>query len=135
MADTYTELFYHVVWATKNREPMITSAMEPHLWAYLRDRCRDMEIEAHALNGISDPMHLVCSIPPKLSVADVMEKLKGSSAHFINHLTGHNFILRWQRGYSVLSFAKRDLPRVVNYVLTQKEHPARGRLSEKMEMF
>ena len=92
-----------------------------------------MNVFVHALNGMPDHIHLVCSIPPTMAVADFAEKIKGSSSHFINHLPGHPFELYWQRGYGALTFSKRDLSQIVAYVDKQKTHHADGRLSPKME--
>jgi putative transposase len=122
MAGTYAETYYHLVWRTKESEPYISSDLEPHLYAYLRSRCSGLGVFVHALNGMPDHVHLVCSVPPSIAVAAVMKQLKGASAHFVNHHPELEGRLYWQDGYGVLTLAKRDLPRVVAYVLHQKEH-------------
>jgi putative transposase len=133
MASTYTELFYHFVWATKEREAMITAALEPHLLRYVRHKCDQLRVRVHALNGMPDHLHLACSLPTDLSVADFTEKLKGASSHFVNQLEDGNFRLYWQPGYGALTFSKRDLPRIVAYIDNQKQHHAANSLSIKME--
>jgi REP element-mobilizing transposase RayT len=131
MARTYTELFYHFVWATKGREPLLTTELEPHVHRFLRHKCEEMGIAVYAVNGMPDHVHLACTLPTDLSIADALEKLKGSSSHFANALP--DSYLYWQPGYGALTFARRDLTRIVRYIDGQKEHHAAGTLSPAME--
>ena len=135
--DVYAEAFHHFVWATKTRQPMIVEALEARLHGYIRKQCETLGVEVHALNGTPDHLHLACSLPPKLSVADFMQKIKGSSSHFINHLPevqeDVTVGLYWQPGYGWLTFSKKELPRVMGYIDSQKAHHAEGRLWEKLE--
>jgi putative transposase len=67
----------------------------------------------------------VVSIPPRLSIADCVGKLKGGSSHRVNQeFRGDAF--RWQGGYGVLSFAERSLPTILDYVRNQREHHQAG---------
>jgi hypothetical protein len=97
-----------------------------------REVCRVEDI-GYALGGVEDHVHLVVSVPVDLALADFVERVKGSSSHFINHLPGEEARLYWQTGYGALTFAKRELPRVAAYAENQKTHHREGSLSEKME--
>jgi putative transposase len=133
MSDTYTEIYYHLIWVTKLREAMITPEIEPILYINWKASCRDLGVTIHALNAMPDHVHLACTLPTTLAVANLVQKLKGNSAHLINHLSGERHALAWQPGYGALTFAKNDLPRVVAYVQNQQRHHQSGQLSEKME--
>lgn len=133
MADMYTEIYYHLVWATKMREEMIMPEVAEVLYPCLKAICRKKEVTIHALNGMPDHVHLACTVPPMVALSDLMHRLKGSSAHLVNHLPGRNLALAWQPGYGALTFAKRDLERVTAYIQNQQEHHQRGSLSAKME--
>jgi len=132
MAGTYSELYYHLVWATKEREPRITPDIEAELYGYIRGKCSEMRGFVHALDGTEDHTHLVCTLPPALAVAELLHKVKGSSSHFANQLTGGSGTF-WQPGYGALTLARRDLSRVVAYVVNQKQHHRDGTLSAAME--
>ena len=133
MSDTYTEIFFHVVWTTKRREPMITPAMEAVLYRYLHKRCSDLKTVVHAINGMPDHVHLACTLPPTLAVADLAHKIKGGSALFINHLPVADYSLAWQPGYGALTYARRDWNYVIAYVQNQKRHHSDGTLSAQLE--
>jgi putative transposase len=132
VSHSYLRLFYHFVWTTRDREPLVTPEVEAALYPYLRVRCEEKRVLVHALNGMPDHVHLACTLPTTLCVADFMEMVKGASSHFVNHLPDQPR-LYWHRGYGALTFRKRDLPQVVAYIRNQKEHHRAGTVSDEME--
>ncbi len=119
---TYAEIYYHLVWATKGRNPSLTDNLRPRVYAFIRHKCSEVGAFVHALGGVEDHVHLAVSVPPLKSVADFMESVKGASSHFINAELRPVEHFTWQRGYGVLTFARRDLPRVVAYIHNQRLH-------------
>ena len=118
----FWRLYYHLVWGTKNRQPLITPVVENHLYSYLVHKASELGVFVYQINGWLDHIHLVVAIPPKLSIADVVKNLKGASSHFINErqfLEGH---FQWQRGYGVLSLGEKQRPFAEAYVINQKQH-------------
>lgn len=133
MPSTYTELYYHFVWATKDRIPFIKPALEQALYRFLREKCHELDVTIYALNGMPDHVHLACALPTSLSIVDFMKTIKGTSAHAINHLPNQEVQLYWQPGYGALTFTKRDLPRVTSYIDNQKRHHDEGSLLDRLE--
>ncbi|HEY3328895.1 MAG TPA: IS200/IS605 family transposase [Capsulimonadaceae bacterium] len=133
MSDNYIQLYYHLVWATKDRIPYIGDTTEAPLYQHIETLCNSARITVYALNGMPDHVHLVCTIPPTLALSDVIKDLKGKSAHYINHLDRNRLNLTWQPGYGALTLAKRNLKPVVEYVRNQKRHHADNTLSAQME--
>jgi putative transposase len=130
----YWRLFYHAVWGTKNRLPLIESAWEADLHGYIWGKATALECIPHAINGMPDHIHVAVSIPPKLSVATLIGQLKGASSHRINEKYTHSEFA-WQAEYGVVSFSESSLTRVVNYVKNQKKHHAESKLNMAMENF
>ena len=130
----YWRLFYHVVWGTKNRLPLIESAWEDDLHSYIWGKATALGCIPHAINGMSDHNHVVLSIPPKLSVATLFGRLKGASSHYVNEKYTDGAFM-WQAEYGVLSFSERSLSKVVDYVKNQKKHHAENKLDLAMENF
>jgi putative transposase len=131
----YWRLFYHIVWGTKNRLPLIESAWEKELHGYIWGKATALECIPHAINGMSDHLHVVVSIPPKLSVATTIGHLKGSSSHRVNELFVPDHSFAWQAEYGALTFSEKSLARVVDYVENQKKHYAGNTLDTVMENF
>lgn len=129
----YWQLYYHLVWATRNREPLVTAGLEPELHAYLRGKGVALNGIVHAVGGVADHVHLAVSIPPRVAVADFVGQFKGSSAHWVNHVAGYPGHFGWQEGYGVFSFSKRGLAAVVRYLLEQRRRHEQGKLLPALE--
>ncbi len=128
----YWRLFYHSTWGTKNRLALIEPAWESDLYGYLWGKATALECIPHAIGGMSDHIHVVISIPPKVTVAKTIGQLKGSSSHHINeNYAGGSFA--WQAEYGVTSFSEKALPTIVKYVKNQKEHHAQNTIQETLE--
>jgi putative transposase len=129
----YWQLFYHLIWATRYREPLISPSVEPEIHGLLRGKAVGLGAHVFALDGIEDHVHLVAAIPPRLAVADFIGKVKGSTSTRVNKagLLGRPFF--WQEEYAVLSFDAKRLPRYVAYVQNQKSHHSRGQLIPLLE--
>ncbi len=125
---------YHLVWATHNRAPLITAAIEEALHHFLREKARAVGCTVYAVNGMADHVHMVLSIPPTVSVAEVVKELKGASSFHVNHVlapaTAH---FAWQRGYGSLTVGERQRGIAVEYVARQKEHHATGTTNRWLE--
>ncbi len=122
---SFWQTYYHIVWATKHRQETITPEMEAVLFPYMQRKAKELDVIVYALNGWTDHVHLVAGIPPKLSVAEVMKRLKGSAARRINSQPGLSaapFV--WQVGYGVMTLGRTQLDRAVAYVENQKQHHA-----------
>ncbi len=113
--------FYHLVWTTKNRAPLIGPTIEPRLYAYLIHKAAELGAYTYAVNGWNDHVHMIIAIPPSVSVAQLVKHLKGASSHDLNQEQPDEHFA-WQRGYGVLTIGQRQRPDADAYVRRQKEH-------------
>ncbi len=129
---SYWRLFYHAVWSTQDRQPLIDPAWEKELYGYLWGKATALDCIPHAINGMPDHLHAVISIPPRLAVAAIIGQLKGASSHHINEeYLGGKFA--WQGEYSIFSVSESALEKVVGYVNGQKRHHAERTLIDILE--
>ncbi len=121
----YWKCFYHAIWSTKYREPMITTALEKVIFEAVRAKSHSMNGIIHAVNGVADHIHIAVSFPPHIPAAEWVRSVKGLSAHNVNdafpNLNSH---FSWQRGYGLITFGEKALPTIVAYVEQQKSHHA-----------
>ncbi|MBF0229658.1 MAG: IS200/IS605 family transposase [Desulfamplus sp.] len=131
----FWKLYYHIVWGTKNRLPLITEQMEEQLYKYITMKSEELKSITHALGGIDDHIHLVVSIPPALSISEYVGKIKGSSSHFVNHRFDNSQFFVWQEKYGVFSLGSKQLDDAVDYVVKQKEHHYTGSIIPVLEKY
>jgi len=129
----FHEVFLHFNWHCHQSRPMIRPQIEPNLYAYIRDYCHKSKgVFFHGIGGTETHVHLVVQIEPFVRISELAQKLKGASSHEVNVQFGRN-ALRWQRGYGVASFARKNLKAVVDYVQNQKKHHRQGTTRKILE--
>lgn len=129
----FWKLYYHFVWGTKNRQPLIASAFEADLYRAIAAKAQEMGGIIHAIGGIEDHVHVAASVPPKLAPARFIGDVKGNTSHYVNHVIRPDFEFHWQDDYGVFSFGEKSLSMVVRYIHEQKQHHAAGTLFDLME--
>ena len=116
MSHTYAQNVIHVVFSTKERRKNIPEEMQPRLWAYTAGVCKNLGILVHAIGGTDNHVHLLIQIPPTLTLAEVVSKIKSNSSRW----AGEKF--EWQEGYGAFSVSHSVLSTAVRYVENQKAH-------------
>ncbi len=131
----YFRLFYHFVWSTKDRLPLIEGATRTLIYRAIPAKVVELGGILHALGGIEDHIHLVTTLPPKVAPAAAIGQIKGSTSHLITHRsTGVGAApFAWQTEYGVLSLSERHLPLVVAYVREQAQRHGANRLNPALE--
>jgi len=132
MPDIFHEIVFHLVFATKERAPVITAPIQRLLFNHLRQICAELRCELHEIGGAEDHVHLLVSLQPSHRVDIIADTLKSSAAEMINKLS-LNTTLEWEEGYGALSLRNKDIEVVSEYLRTQKERHQKGDLIGKME--
>lgn len=120
----YWQLFYHIVWTTKNRMPLLTSEVEPVIYGFLRSKAIGLGATVFALNGVADHVHMVAAIPPRIAIAKFIGQVKAVASTKFNKSDLSDSSFFWQEEYGVFSFDGKRLPNFISYVERQKEHHA-----------
>lgn len=118
----YWQLFYHMVWATKNRLPLLTPDVEVVIYDLLRGKAIGLGATVFALGGVLDHVHMVVAIPPKIAVAAFIGQIKAVASTKFNKSGLSEGAFFWQEEYSVFSFDRNRLPNYIAYVERQKQH-------------
>ena len=131
----YFRLFYHIVWATKERLPLITSENREPIYAAILAKVEECRGIVHALNGMPDHVHLVATLPPGRELSRIIGEIKGSSSHLASHLpgAGEDSPFQWQADYGVITISESHVPLVVRYVENQQRHHAENTLNRTLE--
>ena len=127
-------IYYHIVWATKQRKPLINPDKESELHNYIIGKSDFLNCIVHAIGGMEDHVHIIVSIPPTMAISQFVKKIKGSSSYHLNHknpITSDKFF--WQEGYGVFSLGSKQLKEAVIYVKNQKIHHSQGTTNSHLE--
>lgn len=121
MPSTHTSLYFHLVFSTKERLPLIAKDLKDKLHAYLGGIVRNQKGVALAVGGIDNHVHLLVSLNATHCLADFMRELKASSSGWV-HREINLKEFGWQVGYGAFTVSPNNLDRLKNYVLNQETH-------------
>ncbi|HWM89639.1 MAG TPA: transposase [Thermoanaerobaculia bacterium] len=76
MADTFTNLLYHLVFSTKNRLPLITDDIRERLYEYVGGIIRGEGGCLLEIGGMPDHVHLLARFKSDASVAEMVRRIK-----------------------------------------------------------
>jgi putative transposase len=129
MASTYINLNVHVVFATRDRAPMVDPAWQPDLHAYIGGAFRGLGGVPLAVNGTSDHIHTLVSIRATHCVSDLVREVKKASSIWSQ---GHCSVFGWQEGYACLSVGYSELARVRDYIELQEQRHRKQSSSDEL---
>jgi putative transposase len=118
MSKNRFKIFYQIVLVTHLNKPLITDKIKSILFDYLEIKSKSMDCDVFTLGGTTDHIHVLMTIPPKLSVEEVIENLKSSSINYINkNLKNTDF--GWETGFFLMTVSPNDLERVESQIDSQ----------------
>lgn len=131
MANTYTQIYLHVIFAVKNRASLILPELQDELYAYICGACKNRNHTVMAIGGIGDHIHLLISMHPSEGVSTLVQAIKAQSSKWFHDNKGI-VGFAWQAGYAAFSYSKSQLPQVIKYISNQKEHHEQQNFDDEM---
>jgi len=135
MANTFASLHYHIIFSTKNREPWIKSELESRIWSYVGGIARAHNMTALQIGGCNDHIHALVQAPPIYSPAKIAQLLKGESSKWIHEEFTAMRGFAWQDGYGAFTISKSNLPGVVRYIQSQRDHHRKKTFQDEFRAF
>ena len=116
MANTYTQLYFHVVFAVKGRQNLIAKKWKDELYKYITGIITNKHQKLLAINGIEDHIHILIGTKPNCNLSDLVRDIKSYSSKWVNE---HNFTNRkfeWQLGFGAFTLGQSQLGIIINYI-------------------
>ena len=131
---SHTCLNYHLVFATKQRRPLLSGNVMPRLSKYLGGIIHDLDGSMAEANGMEDHIHIAATLPPIHAIADVMREVKAGTSAWMHRDFADMHDFAWQDGYSVFTVSQSGMPDVIEYIRRQKEHHTKRSFMEELEL-
>ena len=124
MPQSLSQIYIHLVFSTKNRQPLISEAIAPDLYAYMAtvfyEECRS---PAKLIGGVEDHIHALFNMSRTWCMADIVEAVKTSTSKWMKTQGPRAF--SWQNGYGAFSVSRSNVDAVEDYIRNQREHHRR----------
>jgi putative transposase len=122
MANTFTQIYIHVVFAVRERESLIKPEWKEELFKYITGILKNQGIKLIAIGGVKDHIHILFGLNPTIALSDLVREVKASSSKFINEEKFVRGKFYWQEGFGAFSYSRSQIDAVAKYILNQEEH-------------
>ncbi len=131
MANTYTQIYIHLVYVVKGRHSLIRSAWKDELHKYITGIIQNRRHKLLAINSMPDHMHVLIGLKPEQSISDLTRDVKAISSKFINEKKFARGRFSWQEGFGAFSHSRSQIDKVIKYILNQEKHHAKKTFLEE----
>ena len=122
------DIKYHIVWITKYRKPVLRGDIAKRAREIIREICKTNDVEVIKGHISRDHVHLLVSVPPHMSVSNLVQSLKGKSSRKL--MMEYKSLNRqywgrhiWARGYFVASSGNVTDEVIIKYIEEQGKEP------------
>ncbi len=135
MGHSYSALYYHIIFSTKNRTAQITPDIQPRLCDYIGGIRKGESDTLIAAGAMPDHVHPLTAFPATGCVADMVGRIKANSSKWIHETWPANRGFAWQSGYGAFTVSQSSLDKVWDYIDNQDTHHARLSFEEEFVAF
>jgi putative transposase len=118
---THTAISYHIVFSTKNREPVLKRDCREDLFRYISGIIKNHHSHLYRINGVEDHLHILSSLHPTVSLADFVKDVKTGSTPWIKENSVFKSFSHRQEGYAASTCSSREIDDLIEYIKTQEE--------------
>jgi len=131
MANTYTQCYFHLVFAVKNREALIKKEWKDELGKYITGIVQAHRHKMLAIGSMPDHIHIFIGYNVNQLIPDLVEEIKTSTNAWIKEKRFSKYKFEWQKGYGAFTNSRSEIDRQIKYVLSQEEHHKRKLFKEE----
>lgn len=131
MANTYTQLYIHIVFVVKGRQNLIFEKHREELEKYICGIITNKNSKPLAIYCNPDHTHILIGIHPSVSISDIVRDIKANSSKFINEKKWITGKFSWQDGFGAFTYARSQIDAVAKYILNQPVHHKKKTFKEE----
>ncbi len=135
MSQSFHQLYAHIIFSTKNREPFLQAEILHPMQGYLAQLCRDCGAPWVVVGGVADHVHIALDLGKTMQSIALIAKVKKESSMWIKKQDGAFENFYWQRGYGLFSFGPLQRDEVEKYVRNQETHHRKLTYKEEVRSF
>lgn len=119
---TFTQIIYHIIFSTKNRQRTLTPDNREKLYQYVWGLLKKKNCHLYRINGIEDHIHIATHLHPIVNLSSLIKDIKLASSSFIQEQFLFRNFAGWQDGYAAFTYSFRDKDALIEYIKNQEEH-------------
>ena len=135
MPQSFSQLYAHLIFSTKDRFPFLAAEIRHQVHGYLASLTRDLDSRFVVVGGVADHVHILFELPKSRTAVECVEVIKRESSKWIKTLGEPYRQFYWQSGYGLFSVGPLDRDVVERYVRNQEEHHRKETFQDEFRKF
>ena len=131
---TYTQILYHLVFATKHRERVLDKHRRDDLYRFIWGILQRRKCHLYRIGGVEDHVHILTTLHPTVALSDVVKEIKTTTSAWVKGQHAFPTFTHWQDGYGAFTHALPDKARLIEYIRGQEAHHKQVSFREEYEM-
>lgn len=119
---TYTQILYHIVFSTRNREKVLNKEHRVRLFKDIWGILKKKNCHLYRINGVEDHLHIVTHLHPQISLSSLIKDIKLGSSSYIKENKIFPQFQGWQDGYGAFTYSIKEKDNLIEYVKNQEQH-------------
>ena len=131
----YVKIWVHLVWTTKNREPLLTKEIRKTIFNHIKENSENKDIYLDFINGYLEYVHCLISLGSGQNIDKILMLLKGESSYWINKNKYFRNKFEWQDEYFAVSVSESAVNRIREYIQNQEIHHKKKSFNDEYQEF
>jgi REP element-mobilizing transposase RayT len=119
---TYAQVLYHIVFATKHREPVLDKGRRDDLYRFIWGCLKERHCHLYRVGGVEDHVHILASLHPTVALSDLIKEIKTSASLWIKEKRVFPNFSHWQDGYGAFTHSIEERHGLIEYIRHQEAH-------------
>jgi putative transposase len=135
MPQSLANIYVHLIFSTKNREPLLRPEFRESLHAYMATVLANIKCPAILINSVEDHVHILFRLDRTVALSEAVEEVKKPSSKWIKSQGPGLAKFAWQAGYGAFSVSESNAAQVAHYISTQEEHHRKTSFQDEFRKF
>jgi putative transposase len=132
MAQSLAKLYVHLIFSTKNREPLLHDDWRDEAFQVLGGIANNLGCQSLIVGGVNDHVHMLFTLGRTIALSDAIGTIKANSSLWVNQTRGLRMSFHWQAGYAAFSVSQSNVDAVRDYIHRQPEHHAKQSFQDEV---
>ena len=135
MPQSLARLHIHLIFSTKNRQPVLHDAVRDSLHRYQATVLRNLDCPPVLINSVADHVHILFELGRTVAVANAVEQVKKTSSKWIKTQGAEFARFAWQAGYGAFAVSQSNVTAVRQYIAAQQKHHRKNSFQDEYRAF
>ena len=135
MSHAFAKNHIHLIFSTKNREPLLRESIRDSLHRYLATVLQNFGCPPVLINSVEDHVHILFELGRTVAVSDAVEECKKTSSKWIKTQGAEYAQFAWQAGYGAFAVSESNMDAVRKYIANQAAHHRKQSFQDEYRAF